>query len=136
MNNNFTISLDEICQQHGGRNFIYQYVDENFERTESVCEFCSATQHHTPSQDIVDARASRSHERPQRPSRKSEEEEKTKTFYGKIKYVRDDGTPGSCICTMWQQEFSIQLLEETLEFYRHVTKLPDSCITHVSIEVA
>jgi hypothetical protein len=35
------VILDEICPQHGGHTFVYQYEDENFERWESVCEECA-----------------------------------------------------------------------------------------------
>lgn len=66
---NYTVIVDEICPEHGGRNFSYQYDDENFERVESVCEGCNTIQRHQPSQQLQAERAARSHTRPTRPSR-------------------------------------------------------------------
>lgn len=65
MKKNYTVILDEICQEHGGRNFVYQYDDENFERIESACEGCT-----NPTRKHV-SREPRIVERPQRPPRRS-----------------------------------------------------------------
>lgn len=45
-NKNYTIKVDELCQEHGGYNAAYQNDDENFVRLESVCEGCVSTRPH------------------------------------------------------------------------------------------
>lgn len=69
MSKNYTIIVDEICPEHGGRNFSYQYDDENFERIESACEGCNVVSRQPVSEEVQAARQARSHERPQRPPR-------------------------------------------------------------------
>lgn len=69
MKKDYTVTVDEKCSEHGGHNFAYQYDDENFERIESVCEGCQDATPHEESPELQAERASRSHERPQRPAR-------------------------------------------------------------------
>lgn len=66
MEKNYDVIVDEICPDHGGRNFSYQYHNENFVRIESVCEGCQTPTRHEPSSDRA-ARAKGA--RPQRPLR-------------------------------------------------------------------
>ena len=70
MANGYDVIVDEVCPVHGGRNYAYQYHDENFVRIESVCEGCNVMQPHQPSAQMAAERAARQPQaRPQRPSR-------------------------------------------------------------------
>ncbi len=62
----YQIITDETCATHGGKNFAYQYDDENFVRNVSICEGCTNPTTHVISPEAQAARASRSHERPAR----------------------------------------------------------------------
>lgn len=66
-NKNYSVTVNEVCPEHGGLNFAYQHEDESFARIESACEGCNVLTSHTPSEELQATRESRDHSRPSRP---------------------------------------------------------------------